>query len=431
MRASDGPLGRQRATSVTSAGSVVSGKEAGGALSLRGLVITGLVCFTAVVSHSFGRSIFGLLSPAIVDDLVLSASDIAIPGTAIYAAYLLGVLLVAAFGANFEPVTIMRAGLATAVAGFLIASVAPNVAVLTLGVGLSGLAGAGIWLTAPALATAFVPAHRRGIVIGLLLSTIGLSNIVLGFVTRGLRDRADDDTLWRPIMQIEVGVTALLLAGLVLIARFPQTARIEGGFSLTQLRSVPGWLKLTLAYALFGGMTAAFANNVVLALKERGGFSPEDRATVFIVMGIGGVVLAPVLGALSDRFGRLRMLALSLSVLVAANVFIALGPPALVAVGAVMYGSAAGATPALVATYVRDHADARSFSRVLATMTLLFSVMAAITPAVIGVIADRTGSFTAPFLVMGAMTSVAAVAVAMLEFAKQVGKPQMAAPLPS
>lgn len=400
-------------------------------MSTRALVVTGLVCFTATVSHSFGRSVYGLLVPAIEDDLGITHAEAAIPATAIYAAYVAGVVLVAAVGARFEPITIMRAGLAVAAAGLVVSGTATSVATLTLGVALTGMAGAGIWLTAPALATAFVPAHRRGLVIGLLLSTIGISNIALGFVTNALRDRAGDETLWRPVVQIEMVVTVALLVGLVVLARYPPTSRIDGGFSLDQLRLVPGWLKLTLAYALFGGMTAAFASFVLAALEEQGGFSRNGATLVFTAMGIGGVVLAPTTGALSDRFGRLSMLTLSLLVLLVSNLLIALGPKPFVAIGAVLYGSAAGATPALVATYVRDHVEDRTFSRVLATMTLLFSIMAAVTPAVIGGVADATGSFTVPYLLMAAMTAVSVVAVLALRGTDRSGSDRVAVPVGS
>ncbi len=397
-------------------------------MTTRALVVTGLVCSTATVSHSFGRSVYGLLVPAIEDDLGITHAEAAVPATAIYAAYVAGVVLVAAIGARFEPVTIMRTGLAVAALGLVVSGTATSLGSLTVGVALTGMAGAGIWLTAPALATAFVPAHRRGLVIGLLLSTIGVSNIVLGFVTNALRDRADDDTLWRPVVQIETVVTLVLLVGLIAFARYPPTSRIDGGFSVDQLRLVPGWLKLTIAYALFGGMTAAFASFVLAALEEQGGFSRNGATLVFTAMGIGGVVLAPTTGALSDRFGRLQILALSLTLLLLANLFIALGPKPIVAVGAVLYGSAAGATPALVATYVRDHVEDRTFSRVLATMTLLFSIMAAVTPAIIGAVADATGSFTVPYLLMAAMTAVSVAAVVALRDTDRDAVDRMAAP---
>ena len=397
-------------------------------MTTRALVVTGLVCSTATVSHSFGRSVYGLLVPAIEDDLGITHAEAAVPATAIYAAYVAGVVLVAAIGARFEPITIMRTGLAVAALGLVVSGTATSLGSLTVGVALTGMAGAGIWLTAPVLATAFVPAHRRGLVIGLLLSTIGVSNIVLGFVTNALRDRAGDDTLWRPVVQIETVVTLVLLVGLIAFARYPPTSRIDGGFSVDQLRLVPGWLKLTIAYALFGGMTAAFASFVLAALEEQGGFSRNGATLVFTAMGIGGVVLAPTTGALSDRFGRLQILALSLTLLLLANLFIALGPKPIVAVGAVLYGSAAGATPALVATYVRDHVEDRTFSRVLATMTLLFSIMAAVTPAIIGGVADATGSFTAPYLLMAAMTAVSVAAVVALRDTDRDGTDRMAAP---
>jgi len=111
-----------------------------------------LICCTTIVSHSFGRSTFGLLLPAIEDDLGLSHSQGGLPGTGIYVAYIVGVLAVAVSASHVEPITIMKFGLATAAIGLLMASTASGLAMLTIGVALAGGAGAGIWLTAPVLA---------------------------------------------------------------------------------------------------------------------------------------------------------------------------------------------------------------------------------------------------------------------------------------
>lgn len=368
----------------------------------RRLLITALVCLTPIVSHSFGRSVYGLLLPAIEEDLGIGHGVAGIPGTGIYVLYVVGVLVVAALAPKVEPINIMRGALAIAITGIGIASIAPNILWLTIGVSMAGGAGAGIWMTAPVLATAYVSPARRGLVIGLLSSAIGLSNIALGIGTRGVRRSLDDDTLWRPVWVFALIFTIALLLGLIGIARFGKTERTSGGFNFDQLREVPMWARVTVAYALFGSMSAGF-NAFILAALEDGGMSRSDTTVVFSLMGLALVVMSPTMGALSDRLGRPIVMSGCAFVLVVACLSVAGGTRTSVPIGAVLYASTSGAFPALIAAHIRDHVDNRLFSRVLATMTILFSLLAALSPGLVGWLADRTGDFTWSFLVLASL----------------------------
>jgi len=380
-------------------------------MSNRVLAVTGLICATTIVSHSFGRSTYGLLLPAIEDDLGLTHAQAGIPSTAIYIAYVFGVLAVSAAAPRVEPITIMRTGLAVAALGLAMASFAQGLLPLALGIGIAGGAGAGIWLTAPVLATTHVAPHRRGMVIGLLSSSIGLSNIVLGIGTTGLRGLTDNDLLWRPILRIEAILTLALLAALVLFARFQPTAKVAGGFSFSLLQRIPYLGRITLAYACFGAMSAGFGSFMLVALEEQGQMERSTTTVVFSLMGISGVLGAPFAGWISDQVGRRLVMIGSMAMLTTACLLVALGTGWPVAAGAVLFGAAAESFPALVATYVRDHVNDRSFSAVMATMTILFSLLAALTPASIGAPADATGGFRIPYLVLAgfAATSLALV----------------------
>ena len=378
------------------------------------LVVTGLICCTTIVSHSFGRSTYGLLIPAIEDDMGISHAQAGLPSTGTFLAYILGVLLVTATAPRVEPISIMRFGLASAAVGLFMASISPGLAMLTLGVAIAGGSGAGIWLTAPVLATAHVPPARRGMVIGLLSSSIGLSNIILGFGTTALRDVADDDELWRPVFAIEAGLAVLLLVALVALARYDRTDRIAGGFSLELLKHVPAAGRITFAYGCFGAMAAGFGAFMLVALEEQGDMARSTTTVVFSLAGIAGVLGAPVAGAVSDRIGRRSLMLVALAALITANLLVALGSGVVVAAGVVLFGGAAGSFPALVATYVRDHVNDRSFSRVMATMTILFSVLAAATPATMGAIADTTDGFRIPYLILAGVITTAFVLVRAL-----------------
>jgi len=370
------------------------------------MVITALICLTPVISHSIGRSLYGLLLTGIRDDFGLTNAQAGYPGSAIFVLYVVGVVIVVFVSPRLEPVTIMRAAVVVSVIGLAIATTAQGLASLTLGVALVGGAGAGIWMTAPVLATEYISERRRGMVIGALTSTIGISNIAFGFATSGWRRAADDDRLWRPIYGLALGFAALVLIALIMIARFAPTDQITArGVDFSIIRQIPRWREITIAYAMFGGMSAGFATFIVAALEEHGGVAESTSPLIFSLMGIAGMISAPLAGAVSDRIGRLAVLRYTLILLFIANMLVVIGGRPSTIAGALLYSAGASTVPTVIAVYVRDSLDSRSFSQALAIMTILFSIMAAAMPAVVGALADV--SFAWSYLALGALPVIA------------------------
>lgn len=359
-----------------------------------------------MVSHSIGRSVYGLLLKEIKNELGLSNARAGWPSSGIFLLYVVGVLVVVVASPRVEPITIMRTALLISVVGLVITATAQGFVALTIGVALVGGAGAGIWMTAPVLATEYVSERRRGVVIGALTSTMGLANIAFGIGTGVWRRAAGDDQLWRPIWWVALGFTAALLTALVVVARFSATERVRTAlFDFSIITRVPRWKHVTAAYALFGGMSAGFGTFIVVALSEHGDVAKTTAPLIFSAMGVSGMLASPIAGALSDRWGRLTVLRSALVLLVVANLLVALGGPAPTIGGAILYAAGASTFPALIAAYVRDSLDSRAFSQALAIMTIMFSVMAAIMAAVAGTLGDS--SFRWSYLMLAALPAVA------------------------
>jgi predicted MFS family arabinose efflux permease len=355
----------------------------------RAVAITALISVTPVISHSIGRSLYGLLLTGIRDDFGLSNAQAGYPISAIFMLYVVGVVMVVFVSPRLEPITIMRTAVAVSVIGLVITSTAQGLASLTLGIALVGGAGAGIWMTAPVLVTEYVSERRRGMVIGALTSTMGVSNIAFGIVTSGWRRAVDDDGLWRPVWWLALGFAAIVLVGLFTFATFSPTERIATrGVDFSIIRRIPRWREVTIAYAMFGGMSAGFLTFIVAALEEHGGIAESTSPLIFSMMGVAGMIAAPLAGAASDRVGRLVVLRYTLGLLFIANLCVVAGGQAATITGALLYSAGASTVPAIIAAHVRDSLDNRSFSQALATMTILFSIMAAATPAIVGALAD-------------------------------------------
>jgi len=379
------------------------------------LIGTALVTITPVVSHAFGRSTYGLLLPAMEDTLGLSHAQTGLGGTAIYGAYLLGVIVVALLSPRFEPITILRGGVAVVGLGLVWMSTVHTLPALMLGLFLTGGAGAGIWITGPGIVSASVEPRRRGVVIGLLTASVGLGTFVVGMGTNAARHAAGDDLLWRPVWVVEALATAVILAGLVALARPARTERVgRGRFSLELLRSVPNWRRVTAAYALFAAVGAGFSPFLVRALQNDAGLSRGAAASTFAAMSLLSIPGAPLLGLASDRLGRKPVMVAVLAVAASGTAVVALGRGSVAVAGTFLFGAVWSSYPTLTATYVRDHTEARAFSGAFSTMTIFYGAAALSAPFTTGWAADLTGHFRTPFLGLSVICLVGAVLMAGL-----------------
>jgi MFS family permease len=385
-------------------------------------VATLIVSSTTVVSHSFARSSYGLLIPAIEDSLDITHAQAGFGGTMTYGAFLIGTLIVASISGRTEPVNLMRAGLIIATVGFGINAVAPNYPVLLLGLAVGGGAGAGIWIPAPTVATAGVSPERRSFVIGLLTATIGVGILTVGVGTNVIRAVFDDDGLWRPVWALQAFIAFVLFLLMVTVVRQERTPAVDSsGMNLSLLRTVPSWWQITLAYSLYAIAGGGFFAFVIAAVEQDGGLGRGDATAVFAAMGLAGAVAAPLTGRLSDRFGRRPVMLGSVAAVATAASAVAFGGREAVVAGAVLFGSIAGSFPTQVATYVRDHAEARVFAGAFATMLLFFSVAAIVAPTLMGWLADETGSFTVPYATIAAIAMVIiAIVLRLPESANQL-----------
>jgi type II secretory pathway component PulF len=88
---------------------------------LGGWLVVVVIALAAAVGQSFGRFSFGVLLPAIRDDLAITNTLVGLIGAANVGAYLLGTMIVAWATARYRLLQVMRWGLILAVLGLLIA----------------------------------------------------------------------------------------------------------------------------------------------------------------------------------------------------------------------------------------------------------------------------------------------------------------------
>ena len=114
-----------------------------------GWTIVLFVALGAAVAQAFGRFSYGLLLPAVRDDLGISNTLAGLVGASNVGAYLLGTMLVAWATSRFRLLNVFRIGMILAITGLGLAAIADSPYLLALGLFVAGIGGAFVWIPAP------------------------------------------------------------------------------------------------------------------------------------------------------------------------------------------------------------------------------------------------------------------------------------------
>lgn len=288
--------------------------------------------------------------------------------------YALGLLLLAPLGDRFE-----RRGLI--VLTFLGLSLALAVAAVSPGLGLLLAASLGVGVLAT-VAQQVVPmaAHlagerRRGSVVGTVMAGL-LSGILLSRTISGL---VAEYGSWRLMFACASGATLLMSA--VLFARLPRVAPVTTISYPRMLASLAGLLarhstlrRAGLVQALLFGGFVAFWADLALYLEQPPFSRGSAVAGLLGLVGLAGVVAAPLAGRLADGGRKGRLVAAGAASLTASFVLLGLFPGSWIALIVGIFLMDVGIQSALVANQARIYAlDGAARSRLNTVfMTLMF-----------------------------------------------------------
>jgi predicted MFS family arabinose efflux permease len=361
-----------------------------------------LVALASAVAQSFGRFSYALLLPAIDRDLLDSYAVAGLVGTANVAAYLLGTVGVSALARRARPAALIQAGLAASAAGLLLLTVAQSAAGLAVGLGLTGVGGAFIWVPAPGLAGSVVRPSRRGAAIGVAGSGIGGGIVFASALASLLRSQGGDGT-WRTVYLVEGSIAVLALVLCLVLLRPAPHRDDDVPVRPGALRRVPGWLGVVGGYAAYGLAYSVNTSYLVTALEDDAGFTPGHASVVYTAVGVALVGGGVVLGPLSDRWGRGRTLVLGFLVMPLAILLVPVGAEPFAVGSALLFGAMMSGIPAVIAAHLSDVLTPREFAGAFGRCTLAFSAAQLCGPPLGGFLAEATGSFLVPFAVAAAV----------------------------
>ena len=374
---------------------------------LTGLAAVALVALVAAVAQSFGRFTFGVLLPAIRDDLSLSNTVAGSLATVNVAAYLVGTVVVASVASRFPLLKVMRVGMVLAVTGLSLAALSSGPLVLAVGLWLMGLGGALTWIPAPVVASAALAPERRSFAIGILASGMGAGVVFSGQLAGFVRSTMGDAS-WRTVYLVQslIGVVVVITAWLLLAHRQdrPSTKGGLGGFSV--LRRMPGWLPYTIGFTAFGLMYLLVVAFLTTRLEDDSGWTSSRASLAFTLLGVAMVFGGPVFVAVSRRIGSRLALAVAFAGWIVAATTLLTGWSAPTLAAAVATGLLFSGMPTLFTVYVVDNTTIEDYGPSFAAATFAFGVAQMISPQLGGFLADVAGSFTPVFLLSAGLAVV-------------------------
>ncbi|TQM37435.1 MFS transporter [Pseudonocardia cypriaca] len=278
---------------------------------------------------------------------------------------------------------------------------AAGLTVLSLARAAQGVAAAASWSAGLALIASTHPPERRGTVMGLALSAIGvgvlLGPAVSGFLADAFGPRA-------PFVLVAVLAAADAVARMIWIR---PTAAAPASVPLRVVARGPR-AGLLIGLTALGAAAIAFAEPVLPLHLSALGLGSTGIGLVFGAAALLGGLAAPLAGIVTDRLGAPRVAALG--TLVAAAGFVLCGMPAAAASIAGVLVVGIGAQLVLAPTLVligalAEHIQPPAYGAAYALYNLAYTAGLAVAPLAAGTAAALAGV---------AATTIAAAAVAAL-----------------
>lgn len=385
-------------------------------LQARGWGAVFLVAIGAAVAQAFGRFAYGVLLPAVRNDLGISNTIAGTLGTVNVGAYLIGSILVAILTSKHRLIDTLRLGFVFSGSGLALAAFSPNAWVLGIALFLTGLGGACIWIPAPAIAADAVAPEQRRLAIALMGAGIGVGIVFSGQISGYIRSDVGDEG-WRTVYQVLAVIALVVVALTFLFLRHDQEQPTSqragiGGFAV--LRRMRGWVPLTLTYTAYGFMYLLVIAFLTTRLEDDSGWSTRATGLLFTLLGVAIIPGGLIAIAAANRYSTRTALVGGFAAWSGLALLVLPGQLGSTVIATACLGALFAGLPAIITTYVIENTTVDDFGPSFAAATLAFGVAQMLAPQVGGAIADLTGSFTLVFIVSAGFAVLGAAAASRL-----------------
>jgi len=396
-----------------------------------GWVIVAAGTFGIVAALGFGRFALGMLLPSMAVTLELSYAQMGFISTGNFVGYLVAVLfggmIVARIGQRqFIFLSLLLVGFTMA----LLSRAETFSALLALYV-LTGMGSGGANVSVMSLASTWFSRSNRGKAAGFMAIGSGYAIIFSGFFIPFVNREIGAEG-WRANWLALGGIVALIALlcqvflrnkpadlGLAIPADIDGVAHAHvatAAKAKVDIYRSKVIYHLGAIYFLFGFTYVIYATFIVTTLVKERGLSEAVAGNFWSAVGFLSLFSGPVFGSISDRLGRKAGMVIVFSIQFLAYLLVASGLPGIfLYLSIFLYGIVAWSIPAIMAAAMGDYAGPENAATALGFITLIFGMGQLAGPAVAGVLAQNTGSFSSSFYLAAAMAGLAILLTTLLK----------------
>ncbi|MCG5213593.1 YbfB/YjiJ family MFS transporter [Streptosporangium soli] len=328
------------------------------------------------------RFAYGLLLPAMRDDLHWTLSEAGTMSTANGLGYLLGALLTAVAVRRMGAAATFRWGMILIAVSLAATAASDHILALLATRAAAGVAGAAVFITGGVIASRIAMRAASDSPITIYFAGTGLGIVFSGVTIPPLAEH------WRPAW-LGLSVAAALATLISWRAAHTREEATAVGAGRAHVRPLWG---IALAYLLFAAGYITYITFLSAYLADR--HAPLGQVVLtWTALGLA-VVAAPALWSRPiARWPGTRALTILLGLLAggAALALAAPAPPVILA-SAVVYGATFMGVPAAVTTLIRANTLPADWTATLAVFTMLFAAGQTAGPWLAGLLADHTST---------------------------------------
>ncbi len=386
-----------------------------------------------IIAASLGLDRYGYAAilPAMQKGLHLSDAQVGVIGSANVLGYLIAAMVAGLMAFRFGPRLIITLSLIWMALGMVLLSFVNSFTLLAFLRFLTGIAGAGGYISMVGLLSSWFSQCRRGLANGILVGGSGIAIAVTGWFVPEI-NRLYPINGWRYnwfILGVAIGILGVLT--LIMLRNSPEdkgltpigsngevfmpTKESNKKFIIKDIISLGEMRMLLLAYFCFGMSYVIYGTFFLNYLVTEKGITEALAGNIWSTAGILSIASAIVWGSLSDLIGR-RLVLTSIFTLHAVSYSLAavagINDTLLLWISAIVFGLVAWSVPAVVASYCADIVGPKHTAAAMGIVTIFFGVGQVLGPVSAGLIKEFSNSYVGAFVLaailalLGALTPV-------------------------
>ena len=363
-------------------------------------------CFSIIFVHYAIRYSYGTLLPEMLPSLSITKAQAGMIYSSYFIAYTALSPVLGLLSDRYDVRIILTLFVALMGGGAFLMAYPTSQLQASLFFGVAGVGCSACWAPVMALAQRWTTESRRGMSLSFVDAGSSLGVMAAGAITPLIAVAYGWRAGW-----MSLGVLAFILAivSFFLVQSYPKTQsnpspqdggrRRLVGITYKQLFSDTRFWLIGLAYLFTGfAIIVPFAFISTYAVQELS--LPYDSATRLVtIIGVGGIIGKVVLGPLSDKWGRIKILVISAILIAGGNLAIAYSRGWMLMVFTFIFGIGYGACWAMYAACASDFFSKQAAGGIIGLWTVYLGIGCMLSPILAGWVADATGTLMWSFLI--------------------------------